>query len=151
VRHPILISNHSQPNLLRETFRLNDIKFYGLLLLWIIFIFIVILTFTVLLRCGNVLRIRPPTESPERVVWINILNLQWKVLWVQIRGVGGMCGYHGRKLLCGWFAHWLCPPIILLLDICTNIDKYRVLTISEYNISPSIIYIGYWLLTISLG
>jgi len=65
--------------------------------------------------------------------------------------VGGMCPYHGRRFLCGWFAHWLYSPIILLLDICTNIDKYSVLTTSEYNISPSIIYISYWLLTISLG
>jgi len=32
-RHPILITNDSRENLLSEAFRLNDIKFYRLILL----------------------------------------------------------------------------------------------------------------------
>ena len=48
-----------------EGFRLNDIKFYRLILLRIIFIFILILTSTLSLRYGRNLRIRLPTECPR--------------------------------------------------------------------------------------
>jgi len=63
-RHPILINNNSRDNLLSEAFRPNDIKFYRLILLWKIFIFILILTSTLSLEYGRNLRIRLPTECP---------------------------------------------------------------------------------------
>jgi len=46
MRQPILITKDPRENLLSEAFRVNDIKFYRLILLSIIFIFILILTST---------------------------------------------------------------------------------------------------------
>ena len=83
-RHPILITNNPRENLLSEAFRLNDIKLHRLVLLWIIFIFILILTSTLSLRCGHNLRIRLPTEcphynrsSPEVNCWLILFRVRW--------------------------------------------------------------------------
>ena len=59
------MTNDPRENLLSEAVRLNDIKFYRLILLCIIFIFILILTSTLSLWCGRNLRIRLPTECPR--------------------------------------------------------------------------------------
>ena len=71
-KYPILITNNSGENLLSEAFRLNNINFYRLILLSIIFIFILILThYTLSLRCSRNLRIPLPTECPHYTIeWL---------------------------------------------------------------------------------
>ena len=60
-----MITNDPREIILSEAFRLNDIKFYQLILLSIIFIFIVIVASTLSLRSSGNLRICLPTECPH--------------------------------------------------------------------------------------